>query len=112
MRVFGEKPSEFMAATAGFGWGGDKEGSVNFLACAEKVMAERGAIPFVHWSHYERTKINLYRERHGDPNGIATSVLDSLFDLLPVAQAAVMLPLPSYSLKVVEEYVGFKRSRG
>jgi predicted RecB family nuclease len=111
MQVYGERPSEFMAATAGFGENGDKDGWNKFLACAEKVMAEHGAIPFVHWSHYEKTKINLYIRRHGDPNGIAASVLDNLFDLLPVAQAAVMLPLPSYSLKVVEEYVGFQRSQ-
>jgi predicted RecB family nuclease len=111
MQVYGDKPSEFMAATAGFGVNGDKEGWDNFLACAEKVMAEYGAIPFVHWSHYEKTKINLYIKRHGDPNGIAAAVINNLLDLLPVTQDAVMLPLPSYSLKVVEEYVGFKRTQ-
>jgi predicted RecB family nuclease len=111
MQVYGDRPSEFMAATAGFGANGDKEGWDKFLACAEKVMSEHGAIPFVHWSHYEKTKINLYIKRHGDPNGIAAAVLNNLLDLLPVTQAAVMLPLPSYSLKVVEEYVGFKRTQ-
>lgn len=35
----------------------------------------------------------------------------NLFNLLPVAQASVMLPLASYSLKVVEAYVGFKRTQ-
>jgi hypothetical protein len=30
---------------------------------------------------------------------------------LPITKAAVALPLPSYSLKVVEEYVGFKRTQ-
>jgi predicted RecB family nuclease len=38
-------------------------------------------------------------------------VLANLFDLLPVMQKAVALPLPSYSLKVVEEFVGFKRTQ-
>jgi predicted RecB family nuclease len=31
--------------------------------------------------------------------------------LLPVTRAAIALPLPSYSLKVVEEYVGFRRTQ-
>jgi predicted RecB family nuclease len=38
-------------------------------------------------------------------------VLANLFDLLPVTQKAVALPLPSYSLKVVEAFVGFKRTQ-
>jgi predicted RecB family nuclease len=79
MQVFGEKPSAFMAATAGFRENGDKQGWDNFLASAEKIMSEYGAIPFVHWSHYEKTKINLYIKRHGDPNGIAAAVLNNLF---------------------------------
>jgi predicted RecB family nuclease len=33
-----------------------------------------------------------------------------LLDLLPITQRSIALPLPSYSLKVVEKYVGFKRS--
>jgi predicted RecB family nuclease len=74
-------------------------------------MTSYGNIPFVHWSHYERTKIKLYVDRHGDPDGIAAAVLANLFDLLPATQDSVMLPLPSYSLKVVEEYVGFKRTQ-
>jgi predicted RecB family nuclease len=111
MQVFGEKPSEFMASTAGFGENGDKEGWDKFLASASKIISEHRAIPFVHWSHYEKTKINLYIKRHGDPDGTAATILQNLFDLLPVAQAAVVLPLPSYGLKVVEEYVGFKRTQ-
>jgi predicted RecB family nuclease len=35
----------------------------------------------------------------------------NLFDLLLATQKAVALPLPSYSLKVVERYIGFERSR-
>src|SRR5439155_13516703 len=32
-------------------------------------------------------------------------------DLLPITEDAVALPLPSYSLKVVEQYVGFERQQ-
>lgn len=111
LQVFGEKPGPFMAATAGFGTDGDREGWHQFLRYAAAIMAEHGNIPFVHWHHYEKTKLKLYIERYGDPDGIAAAVLANLFDLLPATQKAVALPLPSYSLKVVEKYVGFKRSQ-
>ena len=38
-------------------------------------------------------------------------MLRNLLDLLPVTKNAIALPLPSYSLKVVEEYVGYKRTQ-
>ncbi len=38
-------------------------------------------------------------------------MLGNLLDLLPVTKSAIALPLRSYSLKVVEEYVGFKRTQ-
>lgn len=34
-----------------------------------------------------------------------------MLDLLPVTMKAIVLPLPSYSLKEVEKYVGFKRTQ-
>ena len=54
-------------------------------------------------------KIDLYLERYGDLGGIAERVKSNLLDLLPITQQSVALPLPSYSLKVVEKYVSFKR---
>jgi predicted RecB family nuclease len=90
---------------------GDRQGWDDFLTCAGRIFADYGDIPFVHWSAYEKTKLKLYIERHGDRDGIAAMVEKNLFNLLPVAQASVMLPLASYSLKVVEEYVGFKRTQ-
>lgn len=111
MQVFGEKPSVFIPATAGFGADGDREGWESFLRAASQIMNEHGNIPFVHWSHYERTKLGAYIERHGDPDGIAAAVRENLFDLLPAMQKSVALPLPSYSLKVIEKFVGFKRTR-
>jgi predicted RecB family nuclease len=53
-------------------------------------------------------KIDAYIKRFG-PSEIATRVKKNLFDLLPITQKSVVLPLSSYSLKVVEQYVGFKR---
>jgi predicted RecB family nuclease len=46
-----------------------------------------------------------------DPDGVAARVLGNLLDLLPVTKASIVLPLPSNSLKVVEQYVGFKRTQ-
>jgi len=50
-------------------------------------------------------------ERYGDRKGIAEKVLDHLIDLLPITRDAVIIPEPSYSLKVVEKYIGFKRTQ-
>lgn len=111
MQVYGEAPSEFIAAQAGFGPEGDKEGWDDFLVKADVLLKKYGDIPFVHWHHYERTHIKKYIERYGDPSGIAERILGNLFDLLPVVKKSIALPLPSYSLKVVERYVGFKRSQ-
>jgi predicted RecB family nuclease len=89
---------------AGQGW-------QHFLAKARSITREYGDIPFVHWHHYERVKLDIYAERYGDPDGTAARLRGHLVDLLPVTQKAVALPLPSYSLKVVEQYVGFRRSQ-
>ena len=109
MQVFGENPSKFLPAIAGFGQNGDREGWDIFLENAKNVFNQYGDIPFIHWHHYERVKIDLYRERYGDREGIAERVRDNLVDILPITQRSIALPLPSYSLKVVEKYVGFKR---
>jgi predicted RecB family nuclease len=111
MQVYGKNPSEFVGVTAGFGTNGDREGWEAFLTAANKLFDEYGDIPFVHWHHYERVHIEQYVDRYGDPDGIAARVLSNLLDLLPITKSAIALPLPSYSLKVVEEYVGFTRTQ-
>lgn len=110
LQVFGKDKGEFTAAVAGFGEDGDEGGWRSFLENAETIFNKHGDIPFVHWHHYERVKIDLYLERYGDRNRIAERVKDNLLDLLPITQHSIALPLPSYSLKVVEKYVGFKRT--
>lgn len=110
MQVFGEEPGEFIPALAGFGSEGDKEGWLRFLANAKRILETRGNLPFVHWASYERTYLRRYVGRFGDPEGIAARVEENLLDLLTVTRDSVVLPLPSLSLKVVEDYVGFERS--
>ena len=111
MQVYGKRPSAFIGVTAGFGTDGDREGWMAFLDAAKKLFDDFGDIPFVHWHHYEKTHIKQYIERYGDPDGIAARVLTNLLDLLPITKNAIAIPRPSYSLKVVEEYVGFKRTQ-
>jgi predicted RecB family nuclease len=111
LRVYGEKPSRFLAATSGFGSCGDREGWQRFLENAEGVFREYGDIPFIHWHHYERVHLDVYVERYGDPDGIAARVRVNLLDMLPIVQRSIVLPLPSYSLKVVEKYIGFNRTQ-
>jgi predicted RecB family nuclease len=109
LQVFGEKAGEFRAAMAGFGNDGDRQGWEEFLKNAGDVFEKYGDICFVHWHHYERVHLDMYVERFGDPDGVAARVRSNLLDLLPITQRSVALPLPSYSLKVVEKYIGFKR---
>lgn len=111
MQVFGEKPGQFLAAVAGFGEAGDKEGWHDFLGKAKSIFDEYGDIPFIHWHHYEPTHIKDYIKRFGDVENIAARVLDNLIDILPIAKNCVALPVPSYSLKVLEKYVGYKRTQ-
>lgn len=111
MQVFGDQPSKFTAAVSGFGPNGDREGWEEFLKIAKGIFGQYGNIPFVHWASYEKTYVTKYKMRYGDSDGIADRVLANLCDLLPITKASVVLPLPSYSLKIVEEYVGFKRTQ-
>ena len=53
----------------------------------------------------------MYIDRFGDPEGVAARVKENLLDLLPITQKSIALPLPSYSLKVVEQYIGFERTQ-
>lgn len=89
MQVFGDHPSEFLYALAGFEEHGDRDGWNRFLANAAHVFLEYGDIPFVHWHDYEKNKLALYVERFGDSDGIADRVKGNLLDLLPLTQAAV-----------------------
>jgi predicted RecB family nuclease len=111
VQVFGEKPSEFLPAVAGFGPDGDSEAWFAFLQNAKKIFEVYGEIPFVHWASYEKTYLRRYIERYGDPDGVAGRVTANLLDLLPITRESVILPVPSFSLKVIEQYVGYKRKR-
>ncbi len=109
LQVFGETPGPYQGATGGFGVDGDRQAWEAFLTGAGDIFDRYGDIPFVHWHHYERVKIDAYIKRFG-PNLTADRVKANLVDLLPITRKSVVLPLSSYSLKVVERYVGFERT--
>lgn len=111
MQVFGESPGPYQYALAGMGEEGDRKGWEDFLNVAGEIFNRFGDIPFVHWHSYEKAKINLYKERYGDRDGTADRVLKNLLDLLIITKESIVLPEPSYSLKVVEKYIGYKRTQ-
>jgi len=111
MQVFGEKLSTYMPTVAGFGPEGERQGWLSFLEKASLLFSYYGEIPFVHWADYEATHVKACMARYGDEGGIGARVLKNLVNLLPIARDSIALPLPSYSLKVIEKYIGFKRTQ-
>ena len=110
IQVYGEGGGPFTSALSGFHEEGDREGWFDFLANCQAVFDRHGDLPFLHWGSYEKTKINQYLERYGDRDGVATRVRDNLTDLLPLTQRSFALPDPTYSLKIVEQRAGYKRT--
>lgn len=111
MQVFGETSSEYIASTAGFGPEGELKGWEDFLSAAASILDTYGDMPFVHWATYEATLLKVYVDRFGDESGIAARVQENLLNLLPIVETSIVLPLPSYGLKVIEQYVGFQRTQ-
>lgn len=109
LKIFGDTPSRFVFSCAFPGKVDDRTAWFDFLELADGLMKQYGDIPFVHWAAYEKSKIDLYLHRYGDHQGVASRVQGLLVDLLPITKQSVCLPLPSYSLKLVEKYVGFQR---
>ena len=111
MQVFGLERGPYLGVLAGSGPDADRLAWQEFLGRAAALFDEHGEIPFVHWALYERTKLDLYVRRHGDPAGVAARIRRNLLDLLEVTKRSLVLPLPSRSLKVVEKHIGFRRSQ-
>jgi len=110
-KVYGDNPGPYKPALSPIERDGDLKGWQDFLSNCQGIFAEYGDIPFIHWASYERTKVKLYKERYGDPQGIAERVLHNLVDLLPLTKKAMVIARPSYSLKVVEKLASFKRTQ-
>jgi predicted RecB family nuclease len=109
LKVFGAKPRAYSPAVATADADGDRQGWEKFLDESAAIFADYGAIPFVHWSPYEKTQVNKYVSKFGDANRVAAKVLDSLHDLHPVVENAFVIPTPSYGLKLIEKVAGYQR---
>jgi predicted RecB family nuclease len=109
LKVFGDKPSPHLAALAEVGADGDERGWRRFLQNSRRVFEECGQISFVHWSPYERTQVRKYVGKYGDIDGIAARVLESLYDLHPVVEGSLVIPVPSYGLKLIERVAKYER---
>lgn len=112
LQIFGVEDSKYECAfSPSFDSEYDRNAWFQFLKICEQVFQIHGPIPILHWHHYERTKLERYIENYGDWGDTGRRVIDRLVDLLPIVQQSVALPTPSYSLKVVERYVGFERQQ-
>src|SRR5262245_16752680 len=109
LKVFGENPRAYSPAVATATPDGDCDGWRKFLDKCAAIFAEYGSIPFVHWSSYEKTQLNKYIKKCGDREGVASRVLENLHDLLPIIENAFVIPIPSYGLKLIEQFAGYKR---
>jgi len=110
-QVFGDNPGDYMTAIVDCDTTDDAGAWFMFLDNVSQILEKYGDIVFLHWHHYERTMLTLYRERHGDRSNFCERILHNSRDLKHILQDSVALPLPSYSLKVVEKYVGFERTQ-
>lgn len=87
----------------------DRDNWFAFLDSAQKIFDTYGDVPFIHWGSFEPYCIKLYAQRFGDRRGTSKRIQKNLLDFFTVLKQSVIVPLPSYSLKVIEKYVGFER---
>jgi len=90
---------------------GDQKGWQLFLSTMSNIFDRYGDIPIVHFSSHEKTKVSNYINNYGDINSTGQRVLDNLWDLYRAILNSVTLPVPSYSLKEIEKFVGFERTQ-
>jgi predicted RecB family nuclease len=107
-----DSPPQYWGAIAPAGPEGDAAAWHAFLTKSGDLIEEFGDLPFVHYSHYEKTWVNQYVERWGDEEGTAAKVASLLWDMEKKAiRGCLCLPVHSYGLKHVEKCAGFTRSQ-
>lgn len=90
---------------------GDAEGWRKFLSLMSRIFEENGDIPVVHYGSHEKTWVSRYMNRYEDGGKVGQRVLNNLWNLYSIVTASVVLPVPSYSLKQLEGFVGFARTQ-
>jgi uncharacterized protein len=111
IQVYGANPGPYQGITSDFGPDGDRNGWLAFLKAMGEIFETHGDLPLIVYSAYEATHVRQYIQRHGDWNGVGARVLRNIWDMLPEVRKSVALPLYSYSLKQVEQHVGFQRTQ-
>jgi uncharacterized protein len=104
----GSAPLEYRNVIAEPGADGNRDAWLRFLAMARDVFAAHPDAVWVHYAEYERTWLDRYIQREGDPEGTGRRIRDALFDLRAALQRAVVLPLRSYGIKSVAQHLGFR----
>ena len=108
MQVFGPEPGAYTSNLA-VSIGDDEAAWDGFLRHLKTIFDKHGDVPVLHWHTYEQSHIEHYVTRYGDERGIVKQLLSNLVDLLPLVRNSVCLPIPSYSIKLVEQWAGFRR---
>jgi predicted RecB family nuclease len=104
----GDAPLAYRNVIAEAGAEGDRDAWRRFLAMARGVFEAHPDALWVHYAEYERTWLERYIGRHGDPEGTAARIRGALFDLRAALQRAVVLPVRSYGIKTVAQHLGFR----
>jgi uncharacterized protein len=95
--------------TAHFEDQGGRRAWERFVARAIEIFARHPHARWVHYSPYEKTWVRKYVARYGAPAGFLERMEEALFDLLyRGVRRCVRLPLYSYSVKKVADFVGFR----
>jgi len=110
MYLMGEQEQNLQLISQTLNREADRDNWFAFLERVRELFDTYGDLPFVHWGSFEPYCIKLYTKRFGDRRGVARRIQANLLDFFELLKASVVVPIPSYSLKVLEKYVGFERS--
>jgi len=90
---------------------GDREGWKKFLGQVSKIFKKYGDVPIIHYGSHEKTWVKNYISRYGDQDDIGDRIMNNMWDMYTNLTKCVTLPIPSYGLKQIEKFIGFKRTQ-
>jgi uncharacterized protein len=97
------------AITADFEDQGGRRAWERFVTRAAGILERHPEARWVHYHNYEKVWLRRYVELYGAPTGFRERMEEALFDLYyRGVRAALRLPLYSYSIKKVADFVGFR----
>jgi len=97
------------AITADFEDQGGRRAWERFVTRAAGILERHPEARWVHYHNYEKVWLRRYLELYGAPASFRERMEEALFDLYyRGVRAALRLPLYSYSIKKVADFVGFR----